>query len=277
MSLSPIFTRELLQQLKHIPNKKLGQNFLVDGNIVRKSIKLAELCVQDCVVEVGPGLGTLTKAILATGARVWTVERDSRLAEHIRFHIQTKQCNLKLIVGDCLNYPLAGLPISQANKSYKIVANLPYAVSSPWMDAVVSGPLPDRMVLMLQKETADRYCAYPCSKNFGAISIFVQSAFNISSKHTVSAKCFHPSPKVDSVLLCLDRKRDCIQFNPITRECIRRIFTHRRKQLRALCKSDIQNGLTKWFKDLIKCGVSPTIRAEEVAIEHWHSLAKYIE
>ena len=131
MPLSPIFTRELLQQLKHIPNKKLGQKFLVDGNIVRKSVKLAELCGKDCVVEVGPGLGTLTKAILATGARVWSVERDARLAEHIRVHIQTKQSNLQLIEGDCLNYPLAGLPIDHAKNSYKIVANLPYAVSTP--------------------------------------------------------------------------------------------------------------------------------------------------
>jgi len=133
------------------------------------------------------------------------------------------------------------------------------------------------MVLMLQKETADRYCAYHCSKNFGAISIFVQSAFDIFCKHQVSAKCFHPSPKVDSILLRLDRKRNCTQFNPTTRQCIRRIFTHRRKQLGALCKSDIQVGLTKWFKDLIKCGISPTIRAEEVAIEHWRNLKKYIE
>ena len=277
MPLSPTFTRELLKQLKHIPNKKLGQNFLVDGNIVRKSIKLAEICGKDCVVEVGPGLGTLTKAILATGARVWSVERDARLAEHIRVHIQTKQSNLQLIEGDCLNYPLAGLPIGHAKNSYKIVANLPYAVSTPWMDAIISGPLPDRMVLMLQKETADRYCASHCSKNFGAISIFVQSAFNVSSKHPVSANCFHPSPKVDSVLLRLDRRRDCTRFNPVTRECIRRIFKYRRKQLGALCKSDIQIGVTKWFKDLIKCGVSSTIRAEQVAIEHWHSLAKYIE
>ena len=277
MPLSPKITREILLQLDHIPNKRLGQNFLVDGNVVRKSVKLAEVCGQDCVVEVGPGLGTLTKAILAAGARVWAVERDARLAEHIRIHILPQESNLQLIEGDCLNYPLAGLPISHAKNSYKIVANLPYAVSSPWMDAVVSGPLPERMVLMLQKETADRYCALPGSKNFGAISIFIQSAFDISRKHPISANCFHPSPKVDSVLLRLDRRTDSTQFNPIARECIRRIFTRRRKQLGAICKSDTQIGAIEWFKDLIKLGISPKIRAEELALEHWHSLSKYIE
>ena len=277
MPLSPTFTRELLQQLEHIPNKRLGQNFLVDGNIVRKSVKLAEVSEGDCVVEVGPGLGTLTKAVLETGARVWAVERDARLAKHIRDQLLRQQSNLRLIEGDCLNYPLAGLPIANANDRYKIVANLPYAVSTPWMDAVIAGPLPDRMVLMLQKETADRYGALHCSKTFGAISIFLQSAFDLSSKHPVSAKCFHPSPKVDSVLLCLDRRTDCVRFSPIARDYVRRIFTRRRKQLGALCKGDKQTGAIEWFKDLIKRGISPTIRAEELALAHWHRLADYLE
>ena len=86
MPLSPTATRELLEQLEHLPKKKLGQNFLVDGNIVRKSIELAELDADSCVVEIGPGLGTLTKAILKSGASLWTVERDTTLAEHLRIH-----------------------------------------------------------------------------------------------------------------------------------------------------------------------------------------------
>ena len=119
MPLSPTATRELLEQLEHLPKKKLGQNFLVDGNIVRKSIELAELDADSCVVEIGPGLGTLTKAILKSGASLWTVERDTTLAEHLRIHFSdelnllptmnegspAKQAMLQLIEGDCLDYP----------------------------------------------------------------------------------------------------------------------------------------------------------------------------
>ncbi|TVP80587.1 MAG: ribosomal RNA small subunit methyltransferase A, partial [Puniceicoccaceae bacterium] len=87
MPLSPTSTRERLQQLEHFPNKKLGQNFLVDGNIVRKSIQLAEIGPGSVVVEIGPGLGTLTQAILTSGASLWAVERDPTLAEHLRVQL----------------------------------------------------------------------------------------------------------------------------------------------------------------------------------------------
>ena len=290
MPLSPTATRELLEQLEHLPKKKLGQNFLVDGNIVRKSIELAELDADSCVVEIGPGLGTLTKAILKSGASLWTVERDTTLAEHLRIHFSdelnlfptmnegspAKQAMLQLIEGDCLDYPTAGLPKAAAVTGYKIVANLPYAVSTPWMEAVISGELPERMVLMLQKEAGDRYTAPHGSKTFGAISIFLQSAYKVHSKHLVSAQCFHPAPKVDSVLLRLDRRTDVIHFNLAARECIRRIFTQRRKQLGALCKNDSQADALIWFNELLQNGVSPTVRPEELAIEHWQSITRFI-
>jgi 16S rRNA (adenine1518-N6/adenine1519-N6)-dimethyltransferase len=290
MPLSPTATRELLEQLEHFPNKKLGQNFLVDGNIVRKSIELAELDADSCVVEIGPGLGTLTKAILNSGASLWAVERDACLAEHLRIHFSdelngistmnerrlTKQTILQLIEGDCLDHPRAGLPAATAATGYRIVANLPYAVSTPWMEAVIAGELPERMVLMLQKEAADRYVAPHGTKTFGAISIFLQSVFEVHSKHLVSAQCFHPAPKVDSVLLRLDRRTDAIRFSLAARECIRRIFTQRRKQLGALCKNDSHAGALAWFKELLEHGVTPTVRPEELAIEYWQSITRFI-
>jgi 16S rRNA (adenine1518-N6/adenine1519-N6)-dimethyltransferase len=290
MPLSPTATRELLEQLEHFPNKKLGQNFLVDGNIVRKSIELAELDADSCVVEIGPGLGTLTKAILNSGASLWAVERDACLAKHLRIHFSdelngistmnerrlAKQTILQLIEGDCLDHPRAGLPAATAATGYKIVANLPYAVSTPWMEAVIAGELPERMVLMLQKEAADRYVAPHGTKTFGAISIFLQSVFEVHSKHLVSAQCFHPAPKVDSVLLRLDRRTDAIRFSLAARECIRRIFTQRRKQLGALCKNDSHAGALAWFKELLEHGVTPTVRPEELAIEYWQSITRFI-
>lgn len=276
MPLSPTATRELLDQLEHFPNKKLGQNFLVDGNIVRKSIELADIGDESAVVEVGPGLGTLTQAILGSGAEVWAVERDATLAEHIRTKVIPNQPKLHLTEGDCLDFPLAGLPPERAAVGYKIVANLPYAISTPWMDTVLAGELPERMVLMLQKEAGDRYAAPHGGKTFGGISIFLQSAFAVHSKHLVSAQCFHPAPKVDSVLLRLDRKTDAVRFNTTARECIRRIFTQRRKQLGALSKRDPQPEALAWFQSLLELGVSPTIRPEDLPLEHWQRLTKHL-
>lgn len=276
MPLSPTATRELLEQLEHFPNKKLGQNFLVDGNIVRKSIELADIGEGSAVVEVGPGLGTLTRAILSTGAKLWAVERDSTLAEHLRKNVLPEQANLQLVEGDCLDFPTADLPEDLAEGGYKIVANLPYAVSTPWMDAIIAGTLPERMVLMLQKEAGDRYAAPHGSKTFGAISIFLQSAFEVHSKHLVSAQCFHPAPKVDSILLRLDRKSNAVRFSPAARECMRRIFTQRRKQLGALCKKDPQPEALEWFKGLVEQGISATIRPEELPLNHWQKLTKYL-
>jgi 16S rRNA (adenine1518-N6/adenine1519-N6)-dimethyltransferase len=273
--LSPTATRELLNQLEHLPNKKLGQNFLVDGNIVRKSIEIAEIGPESAVVEVGPGLGTLTRAILASGASLWAVERDSTLSEHLRVNVLPEQPRLHLIEGDCLDYPLAELPAERAKAGYKIVANLPYAVSTPWMDAVLSGPLPQRMVLMLQKEAADRYVAPHGSKTFGAISIFLQSAYKMHSKHLVSAQCFHPAPKVDSVLLRLDLKEDAVHFPKEVRECIRRIFTLRRKQLGSLCKKEANPGISNWFDHLTAKGYSASIRPEEITYQDWCELLKF--
>ena len=273
MPLSPKQTRALLDQLAHFPNKKLGQNFLVDGNIVRKSIDMAELDANSHVVEVGPGLGTLTRAILSSGATVWAVERDATLAQHIRDNIVPEQPKLHLIEGDCLDYPRAELPILQAQSDFKIVANLPYAVSTPWMEAIISGPLPQRMVLMLQKEAADRYVASHGSKAFGAISIFLQSVYTAHSKHLVSAQCFHPAPKVDSALLRLDLREDAVHFSAAARECIRGIFTQRRKQLGALCKRASHAEALDWFHTLVAEGVKPTIRPEELPLEQWQKLA----
>jgi 16S rRNA (adenine1518-N6/adenine1519-N6)-dimethyltransferase len=276
MPLSPTATRELLEGLEHLPNKKLGQNFLIDGNIVRKSIELADLDSESKVIEVGPGLGTLTRAILATDAKLWAVERDPTLAKHIREHVLPGYANLKLIEGDCLDHPIAGFPAEQTGTSYKIVANLPYAVSTPWMEAVIAGPLPERMVLMLQKEAGDRYAAAHGSKTFGAISIFLQSAFEIHSTHLVKAQCFHPAPKVDSVLLRLDRKKNALSFAPAARNCIRRIFTQRRKQLGALCRKDAAPKALDWFNSLIDRGVTPTIRPEDLPLEDWQTLNHYL-
>ena len=271
MPLNPNQTLELLNSLNHNPNKKLGQNFLIDGNIVRKSIDLAELTRDSIVVEVGPGLGTLSEALLKEGLSLYAVEKDPTLYTHLKNTIAKVHSKFDLVEADCLKKPLGNLN-SNAHKEFKIVANLPYAVSTPWLEIVLFTAFPKCMVLMLQKEAADRYCAQPKTKAFGAISIFLQSAYTVRSTHNVSANCFFPKPKIDSTLICLDLKDDPICFSREARAFIRRIFTQRRKQIQSLCKKDSYEGALEWLAFLKDQSFSENIRAEEITLSSWQKL-----
>jgi 16S rRNA (adenine1518-N6/adenine1519-N6)-dimethyltransferase len=269
MALTPTATRELLARLGHAPKRFLGQNFLVDGNIVRKSLELAQITPGDFVVEVGPGLGTLTGALLEAGAEVWAIELDRILHAHLEEGLAARfKGRLHLVEGDAVQLPLAGLPASKAENA-KVVANLPYAISTPWMDAVLSGPLPGRLVLMLQKEAASRYGASPGSGSFGAISIFLQAAYDIAPGHKVSPACFHPRPDVDSALLHLVRKAQPYVFSPEDKALIRRCFQQRRKQIGAIIREQIPSRESKWRELLAAEGHSTTVRAEAIPVPTW--------
>jgi 16S rRNA (adenine1518-N6/adenine1519-N6)-dimethyltransferase len=271
--LSPSGTRDALARLGHQPKRFLGQNFLVDGNIVRKSLELAAIVPGDRVVEVGPGLGTLTAALLSAGAEVWAVERDATLHGHLlttllpaatgRFH---------LLEGDAVEQPIAGLPTDLAEAGFKVVANLPYAISTPWMDAVLGGPLPQRMVLMLQFEAAQRYAAEPGTKLFGAISIFLQSAYDLAPGHKVAAACFYPRPDVESYLLHLVRKPAPHVFPAASKALIRTCFQQRRKQIGALLRDKLPDGGKAWIAQLSAVGLDARARPEDIPAILWQSL-----
>ena len=274
MALTPTETRDLLAGLGHIPKRFLGQNFLVDGNIVRKSLELAGIAPGDTVVEIGPGLGTLTGALLEAGAEVWAVEQDRTLHAHLESGLAARfPGRLHLSEGDAVEMPLAGLPAGRAGE-FKVVANLPYAISTPWMDAVLSGPLPSRMVLMLQKEAADRYGAAPGSKSFGAISIFLQAAYDIAPGHRVSASCFYPRPDVDSALLHLVRKDAPHVFSGGQKALVRRCFQQRRKQIGAVIRDALPGRAREWAELLAAEGYSTTVRAEAIPVPIWIRLAR---
>lgn len=269
MALTPTETRDLLARLGHAPKRFLGQNFLVDGNIVRKSLELARISAGDTVAEVGPGLGTLTGALLEGGAEVWAVERDRTLHAYLCETLAPRFPGaLHLVEGDAVELPLAGLPAERAT-GCKVVANLPYAISTPWMDAVLSGPLPSRMVLMLQREAADRYAAVPGTRNFGAISIFLQAAYDVAPGHRVSASCFHPRPEVDSALLHLVRKEEPHVFTPGHKLLIRNCFQQRRKQICAVIRVRRPGLEGKWRELLGSDGFSSTVRAEAIPVATW--------
>ncbi len=292
MPLSPTATRDLLAQLGHAPKRFLGQNFLVDGNIVRKSLELAEVRAGDNVVEVGPGLGTLTTALLEAGATVWAVEMDRALHAHLESTLAPRfPAKFHLLEGDAVEHPLAGLseleagcphpasdpllrgegtpPPSSASPDFKVVANLPYAIATPWLDAVLTGPLPARMVLMLQQEAAQRYAAQPGSKSFGAISVFVQAAYAIEPGHKVAAACFFPRPDVESRLLNLVRKPAAFIFDAPVKALIRSCFQQRRKQIGALLRARLPATTTGWRELLHAEGLSEQSRPEAIPVGWW--------
>lgn len=277
MPLTPSKTRQVLEALGHHPRKKLGQNFLVDGNIVRKSLDLAGVAYGDAVVEVGPGIGTLTSALLEAGAGVYAVELDKTLhayltseAFHDRFSPEQLE-RFNLLHADALDAPIASLPDAVAEDGkYKIVANLPYAISTPWLDAVLSGPLPQSMTLMLQKEAADRFTAKAGSKSFGSIAILLQAAYTPVAQHKVGAQCFYPAPDVGSALLHIERKAEPIIFPSEKKVLIRRLFNQRRKQIGAVLKQ-LDDG-AEWLQRFEANGTAATTRPEDVPLEKWIKL-----
>lgn len=269
MPLNPSQTRQLLDQLGHRARKNLGQNFLIDANIVRKSLLLAGIQPGDTVVEIGPGLGTLSSELLAQGCSVFAVELDPTLAAHLRATLAVEfPQQFQLIEGDAVEFPRAGLPADQPN--FKVVANLPYAITSTWMERLLQHPLPSELVLMMQREAADRITAMHGSKSFGAISIFVNAAYVRAGVHAVARTCFYPVPGVDSILLHLRRLPDPLLFKNSTRELIRRLFTQRRKQIRGLLAGTPV--AAQWLDSLHQFGCSPTSRAEQIPLAAWAQL-----
>lgn len=284
MPLSPTATRDLLATLGHHPKRALGQNFLVDGNIVHKSLALAAVGPGDTVIEIGPGLGTLTEALLTAGATVYAVERDERLHAHLTATLVAQYPErFHLLFGDAVEHPLAGFvpqPLLSGSPStpapagaFKIVANLPYAIATPWLDGILTGPLPATLVLMLQQEAAQRYAAPPGSKTFGAISIFLQAAYAIAPGHKVPAACFHPRPDVESYLLNLVRRPAPFIFDRATKSVIRGCFQQRRKQIGSLLRHLVPPATAAaWLEHLTAAGLSALSRPEDIPVPVWQHL-----
>jgi 16S rRNA (adenine1518-N6/adenine1519-N6)-dimethyltransferase len=275
MALSPSETSDLLRQLEHRPNKKLGQNFLIDGNLVEKSISMASLPTNYPVLEIGPGLGTLTGHLLKLGHKVYAVEIDRRLETHLRERLNSfiESGQFNLVRADAVKQPIGNLPDDVSE--YAVVANLPYAISSAWMEGLLgSGKLPTSMVMMLQKEATERMLASPGTKAYNALAIFLQAAYQQTGYHPVPGQCFYPAPAVASALLKMEKKTTPYLFAKETRSLIRRIFTQRRKQIGNLLKKEDQKILqimTSWLEENNICA---TTRPEKISVNQWIELGK---
>ena len=267
-------TRDLLAKLSHMPKKWLGQNFLVDGNIVRKSLELAEIKAGDCVLEVGPGLGTLSRTLLGAGVELHAIEADRTMLFHLEETLKSRWPNTFFLTeGDAVDKPFADLQ-NKPDGSFKVVANLPYAISTPWIDAICVGPHPSIMVLMLQREAAERLTADVGTAHWSAVTIQVALAFEKIKVHPVPSQSFNPPPKVDSCLLVLRRRDNARRLSARAKEVARGLFTQRRKQVGSSAKKLFpdQADVVQWLERLPEFGLTAQARPQEIPAEAWLSL-----
>ena len=209
--------------------KRLGQNFLIDPNIIRKIISLAELSSHDSVLEIGPGRGILTDALCQSAGRVTAIEIDPRLHTYLTER-PTQFQNLTLVLGDAMTYPIEHLPPGTI-----VVSNLPYYLSTPLLFRLLEHQQRiTRLVLMLQNEVADRLVAQSGSSAYGVLSVMAQYSADITKAFKVSPQCFRPRPDVDSAVVLLRTKERTEQTRDNRDQLatiVRAAFAHRRKTL----------------------------------------------
>lgn len=260
-------TREILTNLDVCPNRRLGQNFLINTRFVKTSVEWASLKPEDVVIEIGPGCGVLTGALIESGAQVFAVEKDKSF-----FHYIKEKFPISIWHGDALVMPIGTF---DGLSPYKIVANLPYAIASVWLDRVLEqNRLPECMVLLVQKEAADRWLAKAGTKNFCALGINLQAAYTLKNKCCVGKSCFYPQPKVDSTLVHFEKRTDAYQFPVVVKLFLRKIFLHRRKQLGRICKEFSNEIANNFLNFLLENEISIHARAEEIPLEVWVKFSK---
>ena len=209
------------------PNRELGQHFLVDDNILRVAERLARLEADDVVLEVGAGLGVLTRFLAERVRVVHAVELDRSLEPHLRAALAPHQ-NVELVFGDALTLPLHELDPPPE----KLVANLPYNVATPLVAESLDGlPTVGTWCVMVQREVADRFFAAPATKAYGAVSVLVQLTAERTGFHPVSRTVFRPPPNVDSALVAFRRRREWGSEFTFVKQVAQAAFAHRRKTL----------------------------------------------
>ena len=270
--LGPVEIRELAELLDIQPTKKLGQNFVIDANTVRRIVKSAGVVAGETVVEVGPGLGSLTLGLLETGASVVAVEIDKRLAAQLPATVSKFQPDSELIVitEDALR--VTELP----NDPTVFVANLPYNVSVPvLLHFLERFPTIDRGLVMVQAEVGQRVAAGPGSKIYGSPSVKAAWYGDFSTAGQVSRQVFWPVPNVDSILVRFNRhEQPGTEAERLsTFELVDAAFQQRRKMLRQAL-SGVLGGSIGASSTLEAAGVAPTARGEELTVADFLAVAR---
>jgi 16S rRNA (adenine1518-N6/adenine1519-N6)-dimethyltransferase len=276
--LGPAQIRDLAASLDLQPTKKLGQNFVVDANTVRKIVRTAGVSVGDEVLEVGPGLGSLTLGLLEAGARVIAVEIDGRLARQLPVTVSELQPGARLTVvhEDALRVDAAQLAALDSEPA-RLVANLPYNVSVPViLHLLETVPTLQTALVMVQAEVGQRIAALPGSKVYGSPSAKAAWYGRWSTAGTVSRQVFWPVPNVDSILVAFERAAELPGSDAERRATFRLIdaaFGQRRKMLRQAL-SDRLGGSAAASARLEAAGIDPTARGEQLAIADFLALAR---
>ncbi len=267
--------RRLMGAVRLRPRKSLSQNFLTDPEALDAIVTAAELHPGDNVVEIGPGLGVLTRRLLAAGASVLAVELDPRLAEYLRRELYGVD-RFELIEADALSlHPREFFP----DQPIKVVANIPYHITSPLLHAFLEGDRPPAVtVLLVQLEVAERVAAPPGRMSY--LSVFAQNVASAEVVARVPAHAFEPAPAVESAVLRLRRReRPVVPVGPARQPFYRVVqagFRQRRKQ--------VHNGLTREVgadREVVEaalsaCGVGGERRPQTLTVDEWSCLAEHL-
>ena len=267
--------RAALRELAFKPRKKLGQHFLIHEGVVGTILRLIDLSPEDEVVEIGPGLGFLTRRLVEVARKVWAVEVDPFLVEWLRQSPLGSHPAFDLIHGDVLKVPLHSI---LPDRRIKLVANLPYSISTPVLFRLFE--LREHfslLVLMVQREVAERLAASPGTKSYGSLSIWCQIHGQILDKLPVSPDAFFPRPKVRSTVLKIalhPMPRAPAEDVSLLRGLVRAAFGQRRKTL--------GNALGAWLKQgrgeieawLRREGINPRRRGETLSVDEFIRLAR---
>ena len=275
----------LIKRFKEVglrPDKRRGQNFLIDLNLIQLLAATADLGPRDVVLEVGTGLGSLTGIMAPQVAAVVTVELDEHLHQLAAEELASLE-NVTMLQQDALRnknnfHPKVLDAVKQqldkdGDRQFKLVANLPYNIATPVVSNLLSTVMtPASMTVTIQKELADRITADPGCKDYSSLSIWIQSQCQARTVRVMSPSVFWPRPKVDSAIVHIQldqEKRDRIADRDFFHRFVRAMFFHRRKFLRSVLVSAFKNELTKPQVDEVLAaeGIAGEIRAEQLSVE----------
>ncbi len=259
----------LMQKYGIQPRREQGQNFLLNEKVLAKTIAAAELTAKDTVLEVGPGLGILTTALAAHAGRVVAVEQDRTLCQALQPLVQQHK-NIELFNEDIRTFHAAQHNLK--HEQYVLVANLPYSITS-WVlrQFTEYEPAPKRMVVMIQKEVAERINSTP--GHMSILSVAIQLFCTVEIIRTVQRSSFFPVPKVDSAVIMLQRRAQPLSKNPTAlMKLVKTGFAARRKQLHNTIHTGTHIPDEQCIAAITSIGLLPTARPQELSVEQWEQL-----
>ena len=277
----PKKTIEVIQKYQFAFQKRFGQNFLIDAHVLEKIVSAAGITKDDCVLEIGPGIGTMTQYLAESAGQVIAVEIDTNLLPILADTLKDYS-NVKVINQDILKVDINELVKEYNNgRPIKVVANLPYYITTPIIMGLFESNVPiDNITVMVQKEVADRMQVGPGSKDYGALSLAVQYYASPYIVANVPPNCFIPRPNVGSAVIRLTRYQEPpvqVKDPKLMFKLIRASFNQRRKTLQNGLNNSPEISFSKeeTTKAIESLGVSPSVRGEALSLEQFAQLANY--